>query len=143
MARPAVSSAPWRRTRAPRCSRLNQDTLCPASTQACPRASRKWVLPVPEGPQTTRFSCRSTHSRVRRARWVGAGIDDSVSVEACEAAGGREGVPDVEGLAGREPRSLAPRSDAGGLASGELLGEQGADGFRGFPTLRLRCREQL
>ncbi len=39
-------------------------------------------MPVPDGPHTTRFSCRSTHSRLRRARCVGAGIDDSVSSQA-------------------------------------------------------------
>ena len=79
IARPVVSSARWRRTRAPRCSRLNQETLWPASIAAWPSASRKWVLPVPDGPHTTRFSWRSTHSRVRSARWVGAGIDERVS----------------------------------------------------------------
>ena len=82
MALAAVSSAPWRRTSAPRCSRLNQDTLWPASTAAWPSASRKWVLPVPDGPHTTRFSWRWIHSRVRSARWVGAGIELTVSSQA-------------------------------------------------------------
>jgi hypothetical protein len=42
---------------------------------AWPRASRRWVLPVPEGPHTTRFSCRSIHSRVASDRCVGAGTE--------------------------------------------------------------------
>ena len=82
MALAAVSSALWRLTSAPRCSRLNQVTLWPASTAACPSASQKWVLAVLDGPHTTRFSRRSIHSRVRSARWVDAGIDDTVSSEA-------------------------------------------------------------
>ena len=56
--------------------------MWPTSTAACPSASRKWVLPVPDGPHTTRFSWRWIHSRVRSARWVGAGIDDTVSSQA-------------------------------------------------------------
>ena len=30
---------------------------------------------MPDGPHTTRFSWRSTHSRVASASWVGAGIE--------------------------------------------------------------------
>ena len=37
---------------------------------------------VPDGPHTTRFSRRWIHSRVRSARWVGAGIELTVSSEA-------------------------------------------------------------
>lgn len=40
---------------AARSSGLNQATRMPASTACWPRASRKYVFPVPEGPQTTRF----------------------------------------------------------------------------------------
>ncbi len=36
-------------------------------------------LAGPGGPQTTRFSCSLTHSRVRSDRWVGGGIDEVVS----------------------------------------------------------------
>ena len=35
------------------------------------------VLPVPDGPPTTRFSWRWTHSRLRNADWVGTGIEFS------------------------------------------------------------------
>ncbi|AKS34320.1 hypothetical protein AFA91_23230 [Mycolicibacterium goodii] len=49
--------------------------LCPITL--CPSASRKNVLPVPAGPQTTRFSRRCTHSRVRSGCWVGSGIDEA------------------------------------------------------------------
>src|SRR6185312_13363721 len=73
MALVTESSARCRRTSAPTCSRVNQATFLPAATAAWPRASSMNVLPVPDGPQTTRFSCRLTHSRVRSAAWVGAG----------------------------------------------------------------------
>ena len=33
---------------------------------------------MPDGPHTTRFSWRWIHSRVRSARWVGAGIELTV-----------------------------------------------------------------
>ena len=56
----------------------------PASTAAWPRASKKNVLPVPDGPHTTRFSRRRTHSRVRRALWVGAGIKEALGSQADE-----------------------------------------------------------
>ena len=49
----------------------------PCSTACWPRASSRNVFPVPEGPHTTRFSCRYTHSRVRSACWVGARIEDA------------------------------------------------------------------
>lgn len=60
-------------------SRLNHDTRIPASMTACASASTKWVLPVPDGPLTARFSARCTHSNVASACWVGSGIDESVS----------------------------------------------------------------
>ncbi|VMP72488.1 Uncharacterised protein [Streptococcus pneumoniae] len=72
-----VSSGRWARIIAPRSSRVNQATRLPSSTACWPRASRKKVLPVPEGPQTTRFSLRESHSRVRRDCWVGAGIEEA------------------------------------------------------------------
>ena len=37
---------------------VNQATVIPASTAAWPSASQKWDLPVPDGPQTHRFSRR-------------------------------------------------------------------------------------
>ena len=76
------SSARWRRTRTPRASRVNQATWRPASTAAWPSASSRNVLPVPAGPQTTRFSARPIHSRVRSAAWVGAGIEEVASFQA-------------------------------------------------------------
>ncbi len=60
-------------------SRVNHDTRIPASITACANASTKWVLPVPDGPLTARFSARCTHSNAARAPWVGAGIDESSS----------------------------------------------------------------
>ena len=82
MALVTESSARWARTKTPSCSRVNQATCWPAWTAAWPRASSRNVLPVPEGPQTTRFSCRPIHSTVRSAAWVGAGIDDRRSSHA-------------------------------------------------------------
>ncbi|GDY52179.1 hypothetical protein SVIO_028020 [Streptomyces violaceusniger] len=46
---------------------VNQQVVIPASTTACPRASHQWLLPVPDGPTTQKFSRRLTHSRLRRA----------------------------------------------------------------------------
>ena len=82
MALVTESSARCRRISTPSCSRVNQATCLPASTAAWPRASSRNVLPVPDGPQTTRFSCRPIHSRVRSAAWVGAGTEDSCSSQA-------------------------------------------------------------
>jgi hypothetical protein len=61
-----------------------QATWRPAWTAAWPRASSRKVLPVPDRPQTTRFSCRPIHSRVRSAAWVGAGTEDSRSSQAAK-----------------------------------------------------------
>jgi hypothetical protein len=60
-------------------SRVNHETRIPASMAACPSASKKCDLPVPEGPHTARFSAREIHSRVRSAAWVGAGKEASAS----------------------------------------------------------------
>ena len=76
MALVTESSARCRRISTPSCWRVNQATCFPVSTAAWPRASSRNVLPVPEGPQTTRFSCRPIHSSVRSAAWVGAGMED-------------------------------------------------------------------
>ena len=82
MALVTVSSARCRRIRTPRSSRVNQATCKPCSTACWPRASSRNVLPVPDGPQTTRFSLRCTHSRVRSACWVGAGIEEASGFQA-------------------------------------------------------------
>ncbi len=50
---------------------VNQETVSPASTAVWPRASVKWLLPVPEGPQMQKFSRRPTHSRDLRGRYEG------------------------------------------------------------------------
>jgi hypothetical protein len=39
-------------------------------------------FPVPEGPQTTRFSLRLIHSKVRRACWVGPGMEEASGSQA-------------------------------------------------------------
>lgn len=43
------SSARGRCTSAPRSSMLNQATMRPESMASWPRASQKWLLPVPDG----------------------------------------------------------------------------------------------
>ena len=65
-------------------SGVNQATWRPVSTAAWPRASSRKVFPVPDGPQTTRFSWRPIHSRVRSAAWVGAGMKDRASSQAAK-----------------------------------------------------------
>ena len=60
-------------------SRLNQATRWPDSMALAASASHQWVLPVPDGPASTRFSARPSHSSVARACWVGSGMADSVS----------------------------------------------------------------
>ena len=131
MALVTVSSARWRRTRTPRSSRVNQATCSPASTACWPRASSRNVLPVPAGPHTTRFSRRCTHSRVRSACWVGAGIEDSV------------GVPGVEGLAGGEPGRGPGGWPARTGPAGDLLGEQRFEHLGGIPALRFGGGQHL
>ncbi len=69
-----VSSMRCRRISVARSSMENHATMWPVSMACWPRASQKWLFPVPDGPQTTRFSARPTHSRLRRASWVGCGI---------------------------------------------------------------------
>ena len=112
-------------TSAPRCSRVNQATLRPASITAWPRASSRNVLPVPDGPQTTRFSRRSTHSRVRSACWVGAGIEERSGSQACE------------GLPGREPGGFAAGGQRGAVPAGDLLDQQRFEAPRPAPTVAL------
>ena len=60
-----------------RVSRVNQATRRSFSIAACASASVRCVLPVPDGPVSTRFSCRSTHSRVISAFWVASLIEES------------------------------------------------------------------
>src|SRR5262249_16409764 len=60
-----------------RVSRVNQATLRSFSIAAWARASARWLLRVPDGPATTRFSARLIHSRVASAFWVASGTDDS------------------------------------------------------------------
>ena len=80
---------------------------------------------MPLGPQTHRFSARSSHSSVRSACWV---------------AGDRRGlrVPGVEGLAGRQPGRAAAHPDRGLVAAGGLLGEQDPERPRRAPSAARR-----
>lgn len=86
----------------------------------CSRASRKTVLPVPAGPQTTRFSRRPTHSRVCSACWVGNGIDDAVGSQASKV------------LPGREAGGIAAGGQHGAGPAGGFLGQQRFDDFGGI-----------
>ena len=58
---------------------VNHATVIPASTAAWPSASQKWDFPVPDGPQTHRFSRRATHSSEARASWVGRGMGEAAA----------------------------------------------------------------
>src|SRR6266536_6166326 len=58
-------------------SSVNQATRRSCSIAAYARASTKWLLPVPLGPATARFSTRPIHSHVTRACWVAWGMEDS------------------------------------------------------------------
>ena len=131
MALVTESSARWRRTRAPSCSRVNQATFLPGSTAAWPRASSRNVLPVPDGPQTTRFSCRVIHSRVRSACWVGAGTEDRRSSQALERLAGGEGGPGAAG------------GQRGPVPAGDFLGQQGPEDLGGIPPLGLGGGDDL
>lgn len=101
------------------------------STACCPSASSGNVFPAPDGPHTTRFSRRWTHSRVRSACWVGVGLEDA------------SGLPGLERPRGREPRRGPPGRECGTLAAGDPLGEQGVEDLGRFPALGLRGRHDL
>jgi hypothetical protein len=60
-------------------SRVNHATRIPASMTLWAIASTKWLLPVPDGPATARFSARPIHSRVANPDWVPGGIEESAS----------------------------------------------------------------
>ena len=86
----------------------------PWSIAAWPRASRRWVLPVPEGPQTTRFSCRSIHSRVPASAGSGRGSSDTFSSQVSKVlpvgnpARGRRVLIEDAAVVRRAPRRAAP-----------------------------------
>jgi hypothetical protein len=88
-------------------------------------------LPVPDGPHTTRFSARLTHSRVRSACWVGAGIEDASGVHASKVLPvGKRG----RGAAGGQCGAFPP---------GGLGGEEGFEDFHRFPPLSTGGRDDL
>ena len=90
----------------------------------------KWLLPVPEGPQTT---------RLRRGRPT-----PGCAARSGSALGSRRvGFPGVEGLAGRQPGGLAAHRDGRVVAAGGLLGEQHAQHFGGLPALAGGGRDHI
>ncbi len=82
-------------------------------------------MPVPDGPQTTRFSCWSIHSRVRSDRWVGGGIDETVSSQVSKV------------LPVGNPAALRRVPIEERLPAGEFLGEQRPDRLRRVPSVAL------
>ena len=88
-------------------------------------------------------SCRCLTGRTRRCSPLGRSTRGAQRPLGGFRDGGDGVVPAVEGLAGRGPGCFAAGPDRGCLASGELLGQQGSDGFGGVPALSLRGREQL
>ena len=119
-----VSSMRWRATSPPSCSTLNQVTVRLALMAAWPSASQKWLLPVPEGPATTRFSWRPTHSSDGEGALGGGGDREPGRVEG------------VEGLAGGERGAASADLDRGGVAAAGFFVEQHPDDFGGVPALR-------
>ena len=93
---------------------------------------------MPEGPHTTRFSCRWTHSRVVRDRWVGWGIDEVVDLlRQLRLPHMRRHAPDV--LATAKAQRWEPAEAVRALLTEELTGRQASSiGARrkaaGFPT---------
>ena len=147
MALVTVSSARWRRSRTPRSSRVNQATLRPSSTACWPSASSRNVLPVPDGPHTTRFSRRLTHSRVRSACWVGAGIEDAPESQASKvlpvgnpAAARRVASADrsrpAASAANRALRARTVQGAPDGLGRSYPVFHRPTDGARGESTSR-------
>ena len=131
MALETVSSGRWRRTSAVSDSRVCQATVLPWSIARCPSASTRCDLPAPLGPQTTEV-LRSAEPFQRPERVLGGGGD---------RRGGL--VPDVEGLAGRQPGRAAAHPDRGRVAAGGFLDQQDADDFGRVPALRAGGREDL
>ena len=74
----------------------------------------RWLLPVPDGPQTHSTSC-AVDPFQRAERLLGRGGDH-----------GPVGFPGVERLAGRQARRAAAGPDRRLVAAGGLLGEQHA-----------------
>ncbi len=89
------------------------------------------VLPVPDGPQTTRFSCRPIHSRVRSAAWVGAGTEDRRSSQASNVF--------PLGNAARVRRVASEEL----VAAGDFLREQGPQDLGRVPPLGLGRGDDL
>ena len=125
------SSARWRRINVASDSSVCQATVLPSSIAACPKASARWLLPVPDGPQMQRFSARAIHSSVRSACCVAAGIGDAAAFHASNV------------LPAGSPRRAATHPDRRAVAAGGLLGEQDAQHFGGIPALGLRRGEDL
>ena len=85
---------------------------------------------MPDGPQTTRFSWRSIHSRVVSDRWVGDGIDDTVSSQVSKV------------LPVGNPAAVRRMLIDDACRAGEFFGEQGPDGFGRVPSVRELIRDQ-
>lgn len=82
MARVTLSSARWRCrrpggvARGPRALEAEPGDVAAGGDRGLPEGFEEPRLAGPRRPHTTRFSRRATHSRVRMAAWVAAGIDD-------------------------------------------------------------------
>src|SRR5437660_12377052 len=74
----------------------NQETRIPASMTAWPTASAKWLLPVPLGPHSARFSARPTRQG-HQGLLGGPGNGGTLRMPALEGlAGGEAGGPPVD-----------------------------------------------
>ncbi len=79
---------------------------------------------MPDGPHTTRFSARATHSRLRSAAWVAAGIEHAVSSH-------EENVLPVG-----KPAAARRVAARGAFPAVGLGGEQRPQDLGGLPALR-------
>lgn len=113
-------------------SRVNQETLIPASMTLWASASTKWVLPVPDGDGEV---LRTADPFQGGQPGLGARRDGGVFL-----------APGIEGLPGREPGGLAAHPSGGLVAALDLLGDQHPQHFGGVPALGpgggqdVRCR---
>jgi hypothetical protein len=110
---------------------VNQATVISASTAACPSASQKCDLPVPDGPQMQRFSLRCTHSSVFSASWVGRGMVDACSSQS----------PKV--LPAGNVARFAAGAQVGRVPAGGLLGQQDPHDLGRVPALGFGGRDQI
>jgi hypothetical protein len=94
------------------------------------------VDPVPDGAQTTRFSRRLIHSRVRMACWVGAGIEETAGSQASKVfpVGKPAALRRVASMDRARPAASSVNKGLDDLDRFPALGAGGRDQVRGQGT---------